>query len=52
MAGVEGLGKAGHVLGHDRAEDLVPCCQEERCSEIRELVDGWLFAKRGLHGDG
>lgn len=32
MAGIEGLGKASHVLGHDSAKDLVPCRQEERCS--------------------
>lgn len=32
MAGVEGLGEASHVLGHDSTKDLVPCRQEERCS--------------------
>lgn len=45
MAGVEGLGEASHVLGHDGAEDLVPCRQEESCgrdpmSTITRFVSG------------
>lgn len=31
MARVEGLGEAGHVLGHEGAKDLMPCRQEESC---------------------
>lgn len=39
MAGVEGLGEASHVLGHDGAEDLVPCRQEKRCGRGSTVSD-------------
>lgn len=45
MSRVEDLGEAGHELGHDRGEDLVPCCQEQSCGRrISSVFDRLVFA--------
>lgn len=44
MSRVEDLGEAGHELGHDCGEDLVPCCQEQRCrGRILSVFDRFVF---------
>lgn len=49
MSRIEDLGEAGHELGHDRGEDLVPCCQEQSCGRRISSVFDWLvFAGRSV----
>lgn len=44
MSRVEDLGEAGHELGHDGREDLVPCCQEQRCGgRISSVVSRLVY---------